>query len=289
MDPAEKEYIDKLREENRQLRKQNEEYASFISAFDDDLINEIRHIDEDSRAGMSMHNPDNHYIYGDYTVFCSSSSSKKYHEKYGCSDAFTAIHRATMTEKRLTPCKKCCGKFSSRAQQRTPYDYNQLSRTLSSLKSLVQVNHTPEYVPKKARKKPSGTFIALVVVVLIIVAVFSNRQEEPTIYYADIYGNLYVSKSDAVTGSNRYSGFPSSKNSSASNNPSSSMANSKTSDDENPYLYVLNTSTKKIHEPTCPSVKQIADKNYATWEGESASDFITDNPKYSRCQRCDPK
>ena len=53
--------------------------------------------------------------------------------------------------------------------------------------------------------------------------------------------------------------------------------------------YVLNTSTHKIHSPSCRYVKEIAQKNYSTWSGESVDDFLASNPEYSRCKKCNPR
>ena len=50
--------------------------------------------------------------------------------------------------------------------------------------------------------------------------------------------------------------------------------------------YVLNTSTKKIHYPTCRDVKKIAPKNYDT-TNESVAEL--ENRGYSPCGHCNPR
>ncbi|MDE6661980.1 MAG: hypothetical protein K2K46_01430 [Lachnospiraceae bacterium] len=47
--------------------------------------------------------------------------------------------------------------------------------------------------------------------------------------------------------------------------------------------YVLNNNTKKIHHPSCPSVKKIAPKNYAT-SNSSVDELIGQG--YSTCGNC---
>ena len=47
--------------------------------------------------------------------------------------------------------------------------------------------------------------------------------------------------------------------------------------------YVLNTSTKKIHHPSCSSVKKIAPKNYST-SNSSVDELISQG--YSTCGNC---
>ena len=49
--------------------------------------------------------------------------------------------------------------------------------------------------------------------------------------------------------------------------------------------YILNTSTKKFHKPTCGSVKQMLDKNKQTYNGPRASVI---SMGYSPCGKCNP-
>ncbi len=49
--------------------------------------------------------------------------------------------------------------------------------------------------------------------------------------------------------------------------------------------YILNTSTKKFHDPSCHSAKQIAQKNYA--ESNSSRESLI-SQGYSPCGNCDP-
>lgn len=49
--------------------------------------------------------------------------------------------------------------------------------------------------------------------------------------------------------------------------------------------YILNTSTKKFHKPSCGSVKQMLDKNKQTYNGPRASVI---NMGYSPCGKCNP-
>lgn len=49
--------------------------------------------------------------------------------------------------------------------------------------------------------------------------------------------------------------------------------------------FVLNTNSKKFHDPGCKSVKKIAPKNYAT-SSSSASGLIAQG--YSPCKNCHP-
>lgn len=50
--------------------------------------------------------------------------------------------------------------------------------------------------------------------------------------------------------------------------------------------YILNTNTKKFHDPSCKSVNQIKDKNRDTFTG-SREDLISRG--YSPCGNCKPK
>lgn len=47
--------------------------------------------------------------------------------------------------------------------------------------------------------------------------------------------------------------------------------------------YILNTSTKKMHKPSCSSVKKISDKNYA--ESKESKDFLI-SQGYTPCKNC---
>ena len=49
--------------------------------------------------------------------------------------------------------------------------------------------------------------------------------------------------------------------------------------------YVLNTSSKKFHNPSCPSVKQMKSENRGDVKAVRA-DLIEDG--YSPCKRCNP-
>lgn len=49
--------------------------------------------------------------------------------------------------------------------------------------------------------------------------------------------------------------------------------------------YILNTSTKKFHKPSCGSVKQMLDKNKQTYNGPRASVI---NMGYKPCGKCNP-
>lgn len=49
--------------------------------------------------------------------------------------------------------------------------------------------------------------------------------------------------------------------------------------------YVLNTSTKKFHLPSCSSVKKISSSNYST-SSESKNTLISQG--YSPCKKCNP-
>ena len=49
--------------------------------------------------------------------------------------------------------------------------------------------------------------------------------------------------------------------------------------------YILNTSTKKFHYPSCSSVKQMSDKNKQTYTG-SRDDLISQG--YDPCKKCNP-
>ena len=53
---------------------------------------------------------------------------------------------------------------------------------------------------------------------------------------------------------------------------------------QNTSAYVLNTKTKKVHLPTCNSVRKIAPQNYATTD--NLSQALADG--YSPCQKCNP-
>lgn len=68
-----------------------------------------------------------------------------------------------------------------------------------------------------------------------------------------------------------------------SGNSSDSTASSGTTSTSG--TYILNTSTKKFHKPTCYSVKQISAKNKKTYKGARA-DLIKDG--YSACKNCKP-
>ena len=49
--------------------------------------------------------------------------------------------------------------------------------------------------------------------------------------------------------------------------------------------YILNTSTKKFHRPSCASVKQMAEKNMRTFTGPRSSVI---DMGYTPCARCSP-
>ena len=49
--------------------------------------------------------------------------------------------------------------------------------------------------------------------------------------------------------------------------------------------YILNTNTKKFHNPSCKSVKQMSDKNKQSYTG-SRSEIISMG--YEPCQNCNP-
>lgn len=49
--------------------------------------------------------------------------------------------------------------------------------------------------------------------------------------------------------------------------------------------YILNTSTKKFHYPSCSSVKQMSEKNKRTYTG-SRDDLISQG--YDPCKKCNP-
>lgn len=49
--------------------------------------------------------------------------------------------------------------------------------------------------------------------------------------------------------------------------------------------YILNTSTKKFHRPSCASVKQMAEKNMRTFTGPRSSVI---DMGYKPCGRCSP-
>lgn len=58
-----------------------------------------------SENGLPIDNNDK--TYGSFTVY-HSYSGKCYHEKQGCSSAYTAIHIISAKERKLSPCAKCC-------------------------------------------------------------------------------------------------------------------------------------------------------------------------------------
>lgn len=61
-----------------------------------------------------------------------------------------------------------------------------------------------------------------------------------------------------------------------------------TTEAERTRTYVLNTSRKKIHYLSCPSVPSIKPENYDEWTGHSASEFLESHSNYSACGRCHP-
>lgn len=60
---------------------------------------------------------------------------------------------------------------------------------------------------------------------------------------------------------------------------------STTSSEEQTAKYILNTSSMKIHTPSCSSVSKIADKNKGTYDGD-ISDLIAQG--YTPCKICNP-
>lgn len=66
--------------------------------------------------------------------------------------------------------------------------------------------------------------------------------------------------------------------------PSKSVPEVTSSDKQNTFQYVLNTSTKKFHLPTCSSVKKIKPENYATIDSRESA--IAQG--YSPCKNCNP-
>lgn len=71
--------------------------------------------------------------------------------------------------------------------------------------------------------------------------------------------------------------------------PKATAAPKRTSATPNPNssfnTYILNTSTKKFHKPSCGSVKQMLDKNKQTYNGPRTSVI---NMGYSPCGKCNP-
>lgn len=50
-------------------------------------------------------------------------------------------------------------------------------------------------------------------------------------------------------------------------------------------VYILNTNTKKIHLPTCSSVKKIKEENKEEYTG-NINDLLSNG--YSACKKCNP-
>lgn len=105
-----------------------------------------------------------------------------------------------------------------------------------------------------------------------------------------------TSRADAQTNSSKSGDEPKQSANSASKSSGESLAGgSGNADNFNAHYnpeqqktdakYVLNTSTKKFHYPSCNDVKKIAEKNYST--SNDSRDAII-NSGYSPCGHCDP-
>ncbi len=91
------------------------------------------------------------------------------------------------------------------------------------------------------------------------------------------------SKASASSNSSSQSNKSSPAQTQSSNVQSSSMLSSSTNK-QDVTQYVLNTSTKKFHLPTCSSVKKIKPENYATIDSRDSA--IAQG--YSPCKNCNP-
>jgi hypothetical protein len=60
------------------------------------------------------------------------------------------------------------------------------------------------------------------------------------------------------------------------------------SDNEDTYTFVLNTSSKKIHDPSCGSVATMAEKNKKKWTGTYAELQELLSSGYTTCGTCKP-
>ena len=70
------------------------------------------------------------------------------------------------------------------------------------------------------------------------------------------------------------------------NNSSKDLSeNLRNSNEEAKGVYILNTNTRKIHSPNCPSVADIKEKNKKEYNG-SKEELLTDG--YTECDRCKP-
>jgi DNA-entry nuclease len=60
------------------------------------------------------------------------------------------------------------------------------------------------------------------------------------------------------------------------------------SDNEDTYTFVLNTSSKKIHDPSCGSVATMSEKNKKEWTGtyEELQELLSSG--YTTCGTCKP-
>ena len=77
----------------------------------------------------------------------------------------------------------------------------------------------------------------------------------------------------------------SSSSSTTSSSTTSTSSSETTTNNPTTYTYILNTNSKKFHEPSCGSAKRISEKNKDTFTG-TRDEIIAKG--YSPCGNCDP-
>lgn len=94
---------------------------------------------------------------------------------------------------------------------------------------------------------------------------------------------------DYATGDNHAKDSSTSKSSSTSSSSTASSSSGKSTDSskssKSNAKYVLNTNTKKFHDPGCPSASDIKSSNKQSYSGKRA-DLVSQG--YAPCKRCNP-
>lgn len=78
---------------------------------------------------------------------------------------------------------------------------------------------------------------------------------------------------------------PETSNSNSTQSSSSNTSSAETTNNPTTYTYILNTNSKKFHEPSCGSAKTIKEKNKDTFTG-TRDEIIAKG--YSPCKNCEP-
>lgn len=320
--------LKRQKDENNFLKNTIIKYQNFVSDLNEDFFKKAALLDLDCRNGLPLKNPHNDYLYGDYTVFISNRGKKFHKKRgcsdaYYPIDRFSAI-----SKKYEPCSKCCAKNSESEdvvnlTQFISDYDSVKALETYDfhapkTLPAPMECGKTSDKNTLPTKKTSNIFYTVLISLGIIGALVFagnglyaygqnigysSGYENGQNDGYEDGYNEGYTAGNDEGYREGKNAGY----REGLSNGEDEGYRNGYKNGyfdglGDEPYqnnaastqyqyaenLYVLNTSTKKIHDPDCGSVDLIADKNYSTWWGESAQDCINAHPGYSRCQKCNP-